>query len=154
MKGRKPFLSLVAGILACVTMVGCAGSVPTNGPSALNIALFTVNNGVIGISYKFLLVASGGVGPYTWTISGGQLPPGLTLSNDGIIEGTPTQLGKFNFTAKVTDSQTPTQAYDTLTTSITINTTLSLTATSLPTGLEVAVRLRVVLIVMEVVSVS
>jgi hypothetical protein len=135
MKGRRPFLSLTAGILACVIMVGCAGSVPTNGPSALNIAAFTVNNGVIGISYKFLLVASGGVQPYTWTISAGQLPPGLTLTTDGVIEGTPTQLGKFNFTAKVTDSQSPTQAYDTLVTSITINPTLSLTATALPTGL-------------------
>jgi len=135
MKGRKPFLSLVVGVLSCAIMAGCAGSIPKNGPSALNIAQFTINNGVIGISYKFLLVASGGVKPYTWTISDGTLPTGLTLTSDGVISGTPTQLGTFNFTAKVTDSQSPTQAYDTLKTSITINSVLSLTSSPLPTGL-------------------
>ena len=135
MKGLKPFLSLAVGFLACVMMMGCAGSVPQNGAPALNIAFFTVNNGVIGISYKFLLVASGGVHPYTWTIDSGQLPPGLSLNTDGVISGTPTQLGKFSFTARVTDSQSPTQAYDTLATSITINPVLSLTSTTLPTGL-------------------
>ncbi len=135
MKGRKPFLSLVVAVLSCAIMAGCAGSIPQNGPSALNIALFTVNDGVIGISYKFLLVASGGVKPYTWTISEGSLPPGLSLSTDGIISGTPTQLGMFNFTAKVTDSQSPTQAYNTLKASITINPVLGLTASPLPTGL-------------------
>jgi putative Ig domain-containing protein len=135
MKGRKPFLSLVVGVLSCAIMAGCAGSIPQNGPSALNIAQFTVNNGVIGISYKFLLVASGGVHPYTWTIDAGSLPPGLSLTTDGIIEGTPTQVGTFNFTAKVTDSQTPTKAYNTLKTSITINPVLGLTTQTLPVGL-------------------
>ena len=135
MKGRKPFLSLVVGVLSCAILAGCAGSIPANGPSALNIAQFTVNNAVIGLSYKFLLVASGGVKPYTWTISDGALPPGLSLTTDGIISGTPTQLGIFNFTAKVTDSQTPTHAYNTVTASITVNSALSLTATPLPAGL-------------------
>lgn len=135
MKGRKPFLSLVVGVLSCAIMAGCAGSIPQNGPSALNIAQFTVNNGVIGISYKFLLVASGGVHPYTWTIDAGSLPPGLSLTSDGIIQGTPTQTGTFNFTARVTDSQTPTKAYNTLKTSITINSVLSLTTSALPVGL-------------------
>jgi large repetitive protein len=135
MAGRKPFLSLVVGVLSCAIMAGCAGSIPQNGPSALNIALFTVNNGVIGISYKFLLVASGGVKPYTWTISDGALPPGLSLNTDGVIQGTPTETGTFNFTAKVTDSQSPTQAFNTLKTSITVNSVLSLTSSALPVGL-------------------
>ena len=135
MKGRKPFLTLATGFLAFITLVGCAGSIPQDGPSALNIGQFTVSNGVIGISYKFLLVASGGVQPYTWTISSGSLPPGLSLSTDGVISGTPTALGKFNFTAKVVDSQSPTQAFTSLATSMTINPVLSMTASSLPNGL-------------------
>ncbi len=134
MKGLKPFLSLAVGLLACAIMAGCAGSVPKNGPPALNIAQFTVNNGVIGISYKFLLVASGGVTPYTWTITSGQLPPGLSLASDGVISGTPTTLGKFTFTAKVVDSQSPIAATNSLSASITINPVLSLTATALPSG--------------------
>jgi hypothetical protein len=135
MKGLKPFLSLAVGLLACAIMVGCAGGIPTNGPSALDIAQFTVSDGVIGISYKFLLVASGGVQPYTWSTTSGQLPPGLSLASNGVISGTPTALGKFTFTAKVVDSQSPTAAYNSLTASITINPVLSLTATSLPSGL-------------------
>lgn len=135
MKGLKPFLSLAVGLLACAIMAGCAGGIPQNGPSALNIAQFTVNNSVIGISYKFLLVASGGITPYTWTLNSGQLPPGLSLNTDGVISGIPTTLGKYQFTAKVTDSQTPTAAFNTVTASITVNPVLSLTATSLPSGL-------------------
>lgn len=135
MKGLKPFLSLTAGLLACIIMVGCAGSIPQNGPAALNIAKFTLADGVIGLSYKQLLIASGGVQPYTWTISSGSLPPGLSVTTDGIISGTPTTLGKYSFTAKVVDSQSPTQAYNTLTTSITINPVLSFTSSPLPTGL-------------------
>ncbi len=134
MKGLKPFLSLAVGLLACAIMVGCAGGVPQNGPSALNIAQFTVTDGVIGLSYKFLLVASGGVTPYTWTITSGQLPPGLSLASNGVISGTPTALGKYQFTAKVSDSQTPTAAVNQLTASITVNPVLSLTATTLPSG--------------------
>ena len=134
MKGRKPFLSLTVGVLACVIMAGCAGSIPQNGPKALHVAQFTVTDGVMGISYKFLLVASGGVQPYTWSITSGQLPPGLSLNSDGVISGTPTTLGKFNFVAQVVDSQSPTKAVDTLNASITINSTLTLPVTSLPSG--------------------
>jgi hypothetical protein len=135
MKGLKPFLSLTAGFLACIIMVGCAGSIPKNGPPALNIAQFTLANGVIGLSYKQLLIVSGGVPPYTWTIDSGSLPPGLSVSTDGIISGTPTALGKYSFTAKVVDSQTPTQAFNSLSTSITINPVLSFTSSPLPSGL-------------------
>lgn len=134
MKGLKPFLSLAVGLLACAIMAGCAGSIPKNGPQPLNLAQFTVNNGVIGIPYKFLLVASGGVTPYTWTIASGQLPPGLSLASNGVISGTPTALGKFSFTANVVDSQTPVAATNSLTASITINSVLTLTATALPSG--------------------
>jgi len=47
--------------------------------------------------------ASGGVGPYTFAVSNGTLPPGLSLTN-GILAGTPTQIGTFNFTVKATDA--------------------------------------------------
>lgn len=135
MKGLKPFLSLTAGFLAFITMVGCAGSVPKNGAPALNIAKFTLANGVIGLPYKQLLVASGGVQPYTWGISSGTLPPGITLTTDGILSGTPTTLGKYTFTAEVVDSQSPIQATNTLTATVTINPVLSFASSPLPTGL-------------------
>jgi len=44
--------------------------------------------------------------PYTWAlVSGlGGLPPGMSLSGDGTLSGTPTQAGTFDFTIQLTDS--------------------------------------------------
>ena len=62
----------------------------------------------VGTSYFANLFANGGCLPYTWSISAGQLPPGLALtkgSNGGTtISGTPTATGMFRFTETVTDN--------------------------------------------------
>ena len=63
-------------------------------------------NGTPGAPYTDTLVAFNGTPPYTWTISAGSLPDGLSLSNAGIISGTPTTTGTSNFTARVTDNAT------------------------------------------------
>ena len=48
--------------------------------------------------------ASGGTAPYTYAITSGALPAGLTLATTGQISGTPTILGTFSFTVTATDS--------------------------------------------------
>ncbi len=49
--------------------------------------------------------------PLTWAVSAGALPPGLTLNpTTGVIAGTPTEDGTFNFTVRVTDSASPAQS--------------------------------------------
>jgi hypothetical protein len=58
--------------------------------------------GTVGSPYSAQLTASGG-GTQTWSISAGGLPGGLALASNGLISGTPTALGKFDFTVKVTD---------------------------------------------------
>ena len=58
----------------------------------------------IGVSYTASLVATGGVSPYTWAVTTGNLPAGLTLSSAGVISGTPTAAGSSTFTVTVTDS--------------------------------------------------
>jgi hypothetical protein len=51
------------------------------------------------------LGVDGGISPYTWSVSSGALPAGLTLSpSTGQISGTPTQQGTSNFTVKLIDS--------------------------------------------------
>ena len=58
--------------------------------------------------YHSQIAVTGGTPPFTFGTSAGSLPPGLTLDPaTGYIDGTPTQLGSFEFTAQVTDSASP-----------------------------------------------
>ena len=73
--------------------------------STLAIAGLPVHNGEVGIGYLAVtLKAAGGTAPYTWVLSSGKLPPGLSLSTAGVITGKNTAAGKFPFQVKVTDS--------------------------------------------------
>src|SRR6266851_9751421 len=83
-------------------------SITIGPPPPLVITSPTPPPATVGTSYFTNLFASGGVQPYTWSITAGQLPPGLALvkgSNGGTtISGTPTTKGTFTFTETVTDS--------------------------------------------------
>lgn len=60
--------------------------------------------GRLGEAYSTAFAASGGVPPYSFSVSAGSLPAGLSLASNGILSGTPTQLGSFQFTIQATDS--------------------------------------------------
>ncbi|MDR3003531.1 MAG: putative Ig domain-containing protein, partial [Acidovorax sp.] len=59
--------------------------------------------GTQGTAYSQGLGASLGTGPYSYAVSAGSLPAGLTLSTTGSISGTPSVTGAFNFTVQATD---------------------------------------------------
>jgi hypothetical protein len=62
-------------------------------------------NATVGAAYSFALGASGGQPPYSWSITQGSAPPGLSLNaSTGVISGTPTAQGTYNFTVQVADS--------------------------------------------------
>ena len=61
-------------------------------------------NGKVGNAYSKTLVANSGTAPYAWSIIGGALPAGLSLSADGVISGTPTTAGTAGVTVQVTDA--------------------------------------------------
>ena len=65
------------------------------------------SNGRVGEFYCCgNLFADGGVPPYTWAITAGAIPPGLSLQRSpGRITGTPTTAGSFTFTVRPTDSR-------------------------------------------------
>ncbi|MBI1761101.1 MAG: hypothetical protein HYR56_06650 [Acidobacteria bacterium] len=47
----------------------------------------TLPNGVIGTSYNQTVTASGGTGPYQFSLSGGTLPPEISLAQGGLLNG-------------------------------------------------------------------
>jgi hypothetical protein len=79
--------------------------------SALGVASFNTLPAVTaGSAYIGSLQAAGGVPPYTWTITKGVLPTGISLSSSGTFSGTVASTDKataYTFTANVTDSNTP-----------------------------------------------
>jgi YVTN family beta-propeller protein len=104
----------------------------TGTPLPVAVTTSSLPSGVVGIAYSQTLAASGGVTPYTWSISTGKLPAGLSLTaSTGAISGSPTTAGTSNFTVKVTDSASD-MATQSLT--ITINSVLAVTTASLPDG--------------------
>lgn len=70
----------------------------------LQVTTSSLPNAAVGTTYSQTLTASGGSGTYnSWSLTNGTLPPGLTLSS-GVISGTPTTVGSWEFTVRVTDS--------------------------------------------------
>jgi prepilin-type N-terminal cleavage/methylation domain-containing protein len=92
-----------------------------------SITTASLPDGNVGTAYSQTLNASGGVVPYTWSISAGSLPAGLTLSSAGVISGTPTTGGTSNFTVRVTDNASPSHNTTTKALSITITSTTTVT---------------------------
>ena len=59
--------------------------------------------GELSVAYATTLAATGGTAPFTWRVSAGAPPGSLTLSSSGVLSGKPTVLGRFSFTAEITD---------------------------------------------------
>ena len=113
---------------------GTTGNVSVT--SALGILTTSLPSGTVNTAYSQTLRASGGSGAYTWQLTAGTLPAGLTLTaSTGLISGTPTTaVNATPLTFKVTDSSSPAQ-----TASVSLNLTiapppLSITTTSLTNG--------------------
>lgn len=79
------------------------------------LAAFTACNrdaslpdGFVGRPYQANVPGFAGESPLTWSIVGGVLPDGLALAPAaGGISGTPSRIGRFDFTVRVTDSASP-----------------------------------------------
>jgi len=65
----------------------------------------TVPNGKYGANYTTQnLKVSGGKAPYSFAVTKGSLPPGIRLSEGGVLSGTPGAAGKYSFTVTATDN--------------------------------------------------
>ena len=74
-------------------------------PSPVQITTTSLPNGTVQTAYSATLQATGGTPPYTWSVSSGSLPAGLSLAaSSGTISGTPTTAGTSTFTIQISDS--------------------------------------------------
>jgi hypothetical protein len=105
-------------------------------PYFLDIATGSLSNGAVGAMYFQSLLATGGTPPYTWQLTSGTLPPGLTLHpSSGSITGTPTSpVSATPLTFTVTDSSSPPQSTAATFTLTVTASTFSITTTALPNG--------------------
>lgn len=80
------------------------------------------DNGQLNVAYSQALgTASGGTGPYTYTIASGRLPNGMGLNtNTDTLGGTPTESGSFVFTIRATDSSTGSGPFSAVSGSLTL----------------------------------
>jgi len=101
------FVVTVAAIV--IGLSGCGGTSGSTAPQPPQVTTQFLPGGVSGNSYGVTLAATGGLPPYSWSISSGSLPQGLSLNPatgeiSGTLAGPP---GTSDFSAKVTDSDMP-----------------------------------------------
>ena len=153
------------GALSNSTTTGVTFTAPTTVPTAFTVSLtatsvakttvtqsVTINvpvnptittpagalpGATFGAAYSTPLAATGGITPYTWTISQGALPTSLALlSTTGAITGVPTSAGIASFTVTLTDSGSPALTASSAFTITTLYPPVTVTTTSLPNGVE------------------
>ncbi|MEO8751651.1 MAG: IPTL-CTERM sorting domain-containing protein [Casimicrobiaceae bacterium] len=85
------------------SVAACAAA-PIVCPS-ITVSPASLPSGTMGSLYAQNVVATGGTGPYSYAVSSGTLPPGLSFNAaTGAITGTPAASGSFNFTVTAIDS--------------------------------------------------
>ena len=92
-------LTAASGALTPATSVLFNVNCPT-----ITLSPATLPNGATGVAYSQAIGASGGQAPYTFTITLGSLPAGLSLDPGGLLSGTPTGDGQSDFTVRATDA--------------------------------------------------
>lgn len=77
-------------------------------PQPLSVSGAALQSGPVNVQYSQSLTASGGIPPYTWSLTSSAPtaapPPGLSLSTSGTVSGTPTTPGTYSFGVLVTDT--------------------------------------------------
>ena len=103
---RRRFAAVATASLACLlTLAASAAAITAVKP--LKLKPPALKGATATVPYAAQLGASGGTAPYTFAVTVGALPEGLSLSPSGAITGTPTNAESSSFTIEATDSSVP-----------------------------------------------
>src|SRR5882757_1183286 len=105
------FQPLIAGshsgnVVITDNAVPSTQSFNVSGAANANVTLHpdALSSAVVGTNYSQALIAAGGFAPYTFQVTSGTLPTGLSLGSNGVFSGTPTATGTANFSVTATDA--------------------------------------------------
>jgi len=109
--GLATFPSLSVDVQGSKQLVATSGALgPVSSvPFVVSCGTVTVSPTVLpdaqaNVAYSQSLGGSGGVAPYSFSLTSGALPAGLALSPGGLVSGTPTATGVFNFQVTATST--------------------------------------------------
>jgi hypothetical protein len=95
-----------AAVVGLMLMLAATGRVWAQTP--LTITTSSLPNAIAGSSFQTTIGVRGGTQPLVWRLSGGKLPAGLKFDiARGVVSGTPTTPGTYNFELTMTDSSVP-----------------------------------------------
>jgi hypothetical protein len=107
---RFLFVSMLGLVASCGGGGGGGGDAPPPPPPPNPLAPVITGPGsilpiaVIGVPISPVTFTATGTAPINWSVTGGTLPPGLTVSPSGVLSGTPTFAGSFFFIVTATDA--------------------------------------------------
>jgi hypothetical protein len=107
--GRRR-ISLVSAIVVAAGLLATLGVAAPAGAATkpLDVKSAGLPPATAGVSYSAKLAASGGIAPYTWSVTQGALPAGLTLvPATGLIAGIPAPGSTASFAVQASDSENP-----------------------------------------------
>ena len=119
--GRRR-ISVASAIIVAAGLLATWGVVaPAGAATKLAVKTASLPPATAGVSYSAKLAASGGIAPYTWSVTQGALPAGLTLvPSTGLIAGIPAVGSSASFMVQATDSESPPASASSATLSITV----------------------------------
>jgi lysophospholipase L1-like esterase len=103
--GRHSFAVTATDSSSPPLTASAPGSITIRAVPSMSVQPSTLPVSTVGRGYGFPLEATGGFAPYSWSVSAGHLPAGLSLdTSSGALTGTPTAPGGRTFTVTASDS--------------------------------------------------